>query len=537
MASRWRILGSAVLLVIGVAGAAQAEQDPFQKNRQGRLSDALNVRALTAEHGGRAPGLRASSATASDNVVAVVEMQSASDRAAVAAELAARGGRVLAAVDHLMKVELAASQLRAFSETRGIVRMRLPITPSAKEVVSEGVSSTHAREFSSRTGATGAGVTVGILDGSFARAGDFIGSELPDDIAGTDSVRAHLGSYTGVHGTACAEIVHDMAPDADIVLADFTDDVTWAQSVDQLVGSGIRIISHSIGFDNIYPPDGNNYYAQKVDQAAGAGVLFVTAAGNEGHKYYNGTWRDANGNGLMEFGTSGSEMLPVGAGAPQSKVVLRWDDPFGTSTHDYDLLIVSAGFADDKRLSRDNPNILAVSADLQAGAADPREILDFTVPSDQVVYVVVLRDPSSPVNTAQHFWVWAQDEVSPALGSSAGSLTLPGDARGALTVGAVQFGTTSAEGFSSRGPTMDGRTKPDIAGPDGVTTAAYDGQPFFGTSAATPHVAGAAALILSRNPSLNAQGLRTALEQATSSGGRTRNNDLGTGVLDLNLVH
>jgi subtilisin family serine protease len=68
-----------------------------------------------------------------------------------------------------------------------------------------------------------------------------------------------------------------------------------------------------------------------------------------------------------------------------------------------------------------------------------------------------------------------------------------------------------------------------------VSTAAY-GDPFFGTSAATPHVAGAAALLLSRNPGLGAAGLRTALEQATPGRGQSRNNDLGFGTIDLNLV-
>ena len=54
------------------------------------------------------------------------------------------------------------------------------------------------------------------------------------------------------------------------------------------------------------------------------------------------------------------------------------------------------------------------------------------------------------------------------------------------------------EFFSSRGPTLDGRLKPDISAIDGVSVTAAGSfeNPFFGTSAAAPHVAGEAALVL-----------------------------------------
>jgi subtilisin family serine protease len=70
-------------------------------------------------------------------------------------------------------------------------------------------------------------------------------------------------------------------------------------------------------------------------------------------------------------------------------------------------------------------------------------------------------------------------------------------------------------------------------GPDGVSTAAY-GSPFFGSSAATPHVAGAAALILSANPSMNTSDLRRALEEAVDKlGRRGKTNEVGFGLIDL----
>ena len=530
-----RIAFPAILAVVALAAPAGAAGDPFLKERQGRLSHEMSLRALAPGGGAAVPGSRAMSRGAQGPVTAVIELEPGADAGPVRARVAAAGGRVLVGIDHLLKVQLPAASLRAVSETPGVAHVRAPFKPSRKEVVSEGVTTTHAREFAARTGAAGAGVTVAVLDGAFARARDLVGDELPANASATDFVLERLDSFEGVHGTACAEIVHDMAPGADILLAGFEDDVTWAQAVDQLAGAGVRIVSHSIGFDNLYPPDGNNYYTQKVDQAAAAGVLFVTAAGNEGEKYYSGTWRDANGNGFLEFGGGATELLPIGATAGGSQVVLRWDDGFGSSNHDYDLLIVTSAFAGNPVLSADNPAIVASSADLQSGAGTPREIASIDVAEDQILYAVVVHDPASPRNPAQRFWLWASGGVGGGLVVPTSSLSLPGDARGALTVGAVNL-AGGVEGFSSRGPTADGRVKPDIAGPDGVTTAAYDGAPFFGTSAATPHVAGAAALILSRNPGMSASALRAALEGATAGGGRSRNNDTGVGVIDLNLV-
>lgn len=528
-----RSLFPAILGLLALTVPAGAAGDPFRKDRQGRLSHELAARAEGVQ-GAAMPGRRTLSRGAAAPVIAVVELEPGADAAPVRARVAAAGGRVLVAIDHLVKIQVPAAALRGVSETPGVARVRAPFKPSRKDVVSEGVATTHAREFAARTGAAGAGVTVAVLDAGFQGARDLVGDELPANASATDFVLERLDSYEGVHGTACAEIVHDMAPGADVLLAGFEDDVTWAQAVDELAAAGVRIVSHSIGFDNLYPPDGNNYYTQKVDAAAAAGVLFVTAAGNEGQKYAQATWRDANGNGFLEWNGS-TELLPVGVGAGGSQVVLRWDDAFGVSNHDYDLLIVTADFAANPTLSADNPAIVAASADLQGGSGTPREIASIEVSEDQVLYAVVVHDPASPRNPSQRFWLWSAGGVGGGFVAPASSLSLPGDARGALTVGAVSLGG-GVEPFSSRGPTADGRVKPDIAGPDGVSTSSYGGEPFLGTSAATPHVAGAAALILSRNPGMSTSALRSALEAATSGGGRSRNNDTGTGILDLNLV-
>ena len=94
------------------------------------------------------------------------------------------------------------------------------------------------------------------------------------------------------------------------------------------------------------------------------------------------------------------------------------------------------------------------------------------------------------------------------------------------------------ESFSSRGPTFDGRTKPDIVGPDGVLTFSYGSGGYSGTSAATPHIAGAAALLKSTNPRYyTAERLRDALIGATVDlGAPGKDNIYGWGRLDLSMI-
>ena len=129
--------------------------------------------------------------------------------------------------------------------------------------------------------------------------------------------------------------------------------------------------------------------------------------------------------------------------------------------------------------------------------------------------------------------------------TATGSVTEPGSSPDALAVGAACWRGTAIESFSSRGPTIGGVIKPDLTGPDRVSTKTYGAAGstctaaggFPGTSAAAPHVAGAAALVKGAYPSFTADQVESYLEaQAQDLGTTGKDNIYGFGLLHLPTV-
>jgi serine protease AprX len=120
------------------------------------------------------------------------------------------------------------------------------------------------------------------------------------------------------------------------------------------------------------------------------------------------------------------------------------------------------------------------------------------------------------------------------------SVGSPAAASSALTVGAM---ADTGEGgfqlapFSSRGPTLDGRIKPDVVAPGVAITSARRGsgyEPRSGTSMAAPFVAGVAALMLDANPALTPQQLKELIMGTAIDWGRGGDNTVpGTGGPDI----
>ncbi len=124
-------------------------------------------------------------------------------------------------------------------------------------------------------------------------------------------------------------------------------------------------------------------------------------------------------------------------------------------------------------------------------------------------------------------------------GPSSGTLHAPADAFDILACGAVELDGDIAA-FSSRGPTYDGRTKPEVVangvGTDAAVASSDVGYGTAnGTSLSTPLVAGAAVLMVQARPNFPPTLIRQALME-TADNAATPNNDLGWGVINVDAA-
>ncbi len=330
---------------------------------------------------------------------------------------------------------------------------------------------------------------------------------------------------SGTEGTAMLEIVHDLAPGAELFFADGGGGrAQMAQNIENLCAAGADIIVDDIGYlgASAFQDD---VIAQAISAAAANGCFYFSSAGNGGNLNDGtaGVWEGdfATGPELDLNGvTSGAVVHDFGGGVTGNRIkkdstlpiVLQWADPVGGSANDYDLFLIDA----------DN-NVLASSTSTQDGTQDPIEYIGGSCSDDREdTRLVIVKNAGAADRYVRLNYARAGLEIAtagrtfghPASKDAVGVAAVDvGDAGGA---GGVFDGTESVETFSSDGlrriffeadgtpitagnfSSTGGRVlqKPDLAAADGVSTSTPGFSTFKGTSAAAPHAAAIAALML-----------------------------------------
>lgn len=423
-------------------------------------------------------------------------------------------------LEHVVGLQLSApSAPQGLRRTAGVAQANPRPSRAQSTTISDGVSAIHADQWQA-AGFTGRGTKIGILDQGFDGYRALLGRELPDEVSIQSFVAGVAPDATSEnHGTAVAEIVHDVAPDAELFLAYYDGgDVSMGNAVEWLLEQGVQIISHSAG-GLAGPMDGSGRDAELVDGATAQGVLWINSAGNSAAEHYRAVFTDDDGDEFHDFNRRDSLLAFRPAPDKSTQIVLNWDD-WPQSAEDYDLYL----------LDRDGV-VLASSRNAQAGQRAPVEQILYRF-EDQGAYYVAVQ--AVRTTRAARLDLYIHEARSMDHPSPSHSLATPADARSALTVGAAFFQDNTLESFSSYGPTNDGRQKPELVGPDGVSVATYAPEAFFGTSAAAPHVAGAAALVWSAHPEFDADDVRAFLLANTISvAGEADAEATGSGVLRL----
>jgi hypothetical protein len=400
--------------------------------------------------------------------------------------------------NHIAVAWVEVNALESLASHEEVRTMRTVIPPIVRtgSVTTEGDVIHRTYDVRTTHSESGAGVKVGIIsDGVDHWTSARNSGDLPADLTVLSNTQG------GDEGTAMLEIVHDMVPDADLYFHDCgANVVAFNSAIDALVNAGCDVVCDDIGWSGEPFFEDGIIASHLTSVLASNDIVYVSSAGNAGNKHYQGDYYPLPSSTQHDFsrgGTTGYYLyLQMQAGGSVG-TVLQWNDQFESSGNDYDLCLYNM----------DTGIAVARSEATQDGDDDPLEGFGYTVPSGTPTadYAIVVNKQSGVGKTLEVFIYRGAgcsiytNNIDPA-DSIFGHAAVP-DAIAAGAIDASDPGNDDIELFSSQGPVTItypspvSRPKPDLCGVDGVTVTGAGGfpTPFFGTSAAAPHIAAIAA--------------------------------------------
>lgn len=499
-----------------VATAATRDRLPVTRSAhssklESRLGDVVQAQRTNGRGGAvaRARGLD----VIQGRVRVVVEARASTAAAREAVTTA--GGEVESTYADLVQALVAPGALEALARASAVEYLRPPHKPFADATTGEEIAASGADVFQGALW-SGAGVKVGIIDLGF---GGLAARQAAGDLPAVTTVDFCPGAYNvEVHGVGVAEIVHEVAPGAQLYLICIDSEVTLGQAKEYAKANGITIVNHSVGWFNVGRGDGSGGPGSVngiVADARANGILWVNSGGNYQQRHWGGGYVGGGGGfvNAQDFsfgGGDGTNDVLIGGGATGC-FTLKWDSWPTTDIDDFDLYLLN-----NPDLNQFPANVVAFSENFQnPDNLPPTEEFCYTNPGATTTFYLVVLQFSGDTAAFDLFTLGTTGGLQYQVAER--SLVEPASSPNTMAVGALCWADGTLRSYSSLGPTIDGRTKPDIAGLDGVSGGTYGGSSgctggFTGTSAAAPHVAGLAALGKEQNPSLTAAQLQTWLE-------------------------
>ena len=394
---------------------------------------------------------------------------------------------------------------------------------------------------------------------SFTRAGeDAANGDLPLGVRVLRDLHSVADAECSDEGRALSQIIHDVAPAAAISFETaFTGEEDFAAGIAALADDGAQIIVDDVGyFDEPMFEDG--VIAKAIDGVKGRGVAYFSAAGNEARQSYQARFHPSGRRGLAgvrhDFNSGKGVADLQRMTAPPGTITLLaldWDQPSFSangvlgSQSDVDAIFYDTDGSPVEPCTDDPAQLICqepgIANNIDGDAVELPMIVNL---SDHEIHVSLGIELVAGPAPSLLKYVW-YDLGSAALSvdefdTASSSVVGHPNAAGAEAVGAAAWYQTKAWGsplrptcvpacldsFSSAGGTpilfngegrlLPGaviRTKPGLIGPDGGNTSFYqatlgfnvpgssedDAFPnFFGTSAAAPHVAAVAALLIDK---------------------------------------